>query len=85
MRKRPILFATIGMCLVGCGNAEMKKMKPDGGTITLYNAVGDVIQSFETDGKPAMHEGGHLYCKEKETGKLVILYGTYTFVERTGQ
>ena len=66
---------------IGCGNGAMKEINPNGGTITLYAANGTVIRQFEADGKPQMYQGGHLFCREKSTNKLIIVYGTYTFVE----
>ena len=74
----------LAICLaaaVGCGNSHMKEINPNGGTITLYAVNGSVIKSYETDGKPEMHAGGHIYCRDKKTGNLVIVYGTYTFEE----
>jgi hypothetical protein len=74
-------FVLLLSSLFGCGNAGMKELNPNGGTITLYSANGSVIASYLTDGEPEMHEGGHIYCRDKVTGRLVICYGTYTFVK----
>jgi uncharacterized Zn-binding protein involved in type VI secretion len=67
--------------LFGCGNAHMKEINPNGGIITLYAVNGSVIKQYETDGKPEMHAGGHIFCRDKKTGNVVIVFGTYTFEE----
>lgn len=81
MKKLSLLAVLSCLFVLGCGNATMKELNPDGGTITLYNVSGGVIKTFKSDGKPEMHSGGHLYCREKGTNKLIIIYGTYTFEE----
>ena len=78
--SKSIIIRTL-LASFGCGNGHMKEINPNGGTITLYAGDGHVIRQFESDGNPEMHQGGHLYCREKDTHKLVIAYGTYTFVE----
>ena len=81
MKKLSLLLALSIFFAVGCGNADMKELNPDGGTIVLYSVNGGIIKIYKTDGKPEMHTGGHLYCREKGTNKLIIIYGTYTFEE----
>jgi uncharacterized Zn-binding protein involved in type VI secretion len=76
-----VVLTSSAIFCIACGNGHMKEINPNGGRITLYNANGNVIRSFQTDGKPEMHQGGHIYCREKDTRKLIIVYGTYTFVE----
>lgn len=81
MKKLTLLVALTALFVIGCGNASMKELNPDGGTIVLYSSNGSIIKTYKSDGKPEMHSGGHLYCKEKGTNKLIIIYGTYTFEE----
>ncbi|MEZ0287139.1 MAG: hypothetical protein ACAH35_04885 [Candidatus Paceibacterota bacterium] len=76
------VLTLIAIFALGCGNASMKELNPAGGQVTLYSAGGDIIKTYQTDGKPEMHQGGHLYLKDRETGKFIIIYGTYAFEER---
>jgi hypothetical protein len=73
-----VLFVLVS----GCSNAGLKAVNPNSGTVTVYATNGTAIKSFDTDGMPQMHQGGHLYIQDKKTGHLVIVYGTYIFEEK---
>ena len=78
--KKVLILALI-VTVAGCSNSSWESVNPSSGTVTLYSADGTIIQSHKTVGMPEMHEGGHLYMRDRDTGELVIVYGTYVFEE----
>ena len=76
-----LIFLSTIFSVLGCGNADMRELNHNGGTITLYNNTGGVIGSWETDGKPELSENT-IYFQEQSTKRFWHVSGTFVFKER---
>jgi hypothetical protein len=79
--KNIILISALATLAIGCSNATLQEMHPNDGVINFCSFDGKALKTYKTNGKPEMATGGHIYFKDSATGKLVILYGVYSFEE----